>query len=114
MTNAELVSQMAEKSNITKKAAEAALKSLVETVHQALQGEGQLRIDGLGTFKVTERKARTGVNPRTGAKLDIPATKAPTFKAAAALKEAVKDMDKKELAARPVEQPAKKSEKKKK
>ncbi len=64
MTKAELVSQMAEKSNITKKAAEAALKSLIDTVHQALKDHGQLRIDGLGTFKVMERKARTGVNPR--------------------------------------------------
>jgi len=76
MTKAELVSQIAVKSDITKKAAEAALKGLIETVHQALKADGQLRIDGLGTFKVIDRMARTGVNPRTGAKLEIPATKA--------------------------------------
>ncbi len=95
MTKAELISEIAEKSDITKKSADAVLKALIETVHKALKEEGQLRIDGLGTFRVIERKARTGVNPRTGAKLAIPATKAATFKAAKALKEAVKGPEKK-------------------
>ena len=113
MTKAELVSQIAEKSDVTKKKAGAVLKSLIETVHQALKDDGQLRIDGLGTFKVIERKARTGVNPRTGAKLQIPAAKAPTFKAAMALKVAVKGPEKK-VEKTAAKKAAKKPEKKKK
>ena len=87
MNKAELVAEVAEKSNVTKKQADAMLKALIDTIHHAVKEGGQLRLDGLGTFKVIERKARTGVNPRTGAKLDIPATKAPTFRAAKDLKE---------------------------
>jgi DNA-binding protein HU-beta len=90
MTKAEIVSQIAEKSDVTKKVAETVLKSLIESVQEALKKEGQIRLDGLGTFRVMERKARTGVNPRTQAKIKIPATKAPAFRAAKALKDAVK------------------------
>ena len=91
MTKAELVSYVAKHSNLTKKATEAVLKSLIGAVHQALKEKGRIRIDGLGTFKVTERKARTGVNPRTGAKITIPAMSVPSFRATKALKEAVKE-----------------------
>jgi DNA-binding protein HU-beta len=90
MTKAELVSEIAEKSDVTKKAAEIMLKTFIESVHQALRETGEIRIDALGTFKVVERKARTGVNPQTGARMDIPATKAPAFRPAKALKDAVK------------------------
>jgi nucleoid DNA-binding protein len=90
MTKAELVSQVAEQSDLTKKTTEAVLKALISSIHRTLKEAGEIRIDGLGTFKVIERKARTGVNPQTGAKLDIPATKAPAFRAGKALKEAVK------------------------
>ncbi len=95
MTKAELVAQIATKSNVPKKGVEAVLKSLIESVQQALKKEGQIRLDGLGTFRVMERKARTGVNPRTGAKIKIPATKAPAFRAAKALKDGVKGTPKK-------------------
>ena len=94
MTKAELVSEIAGKADVTKKAAETMLKTLIESVHQALKETGEIRIDGLGTFKVVERKARTGVNPRTGDKLEIPATKAPAFRAAKSLKESVKEPEK--------------------
>jgi DNA-binding protein HU-beta len=90
MTKAELVSEIAQKSDVTKKVAETMLKTLIESVTGTLQETGEIRIDGLGTFKVVERKARTGVNPQTGAKMDIPATKVPAFRPAKSLKEAVK------------------------
>lgn len=90
MTKAELVSKIAEASDVTKKVAETMLKTLIESLHRTLKEGGEIRIDGLGTFKVMERKARTGVNPQTKAKINIPATKAPVFRAAKALKEAVK------------------------
>jgi DNA-binding protein HU-beta len=94
MTKAELVSDVAEKSNLTKKTTETMLKSLIGTIHESLKKSGEIRIDGLGTFKVTERKARAGVNPRTGAKMTIPAMKVPSFRAAKALKEAAKEPEK--------------------
>lgn len=109
MTKAELVSEVAQNSNVTKKAAESMLKSLIETIHHAMKEGGHLRLAGLGTFKVTERRARTGVNPRTGAKLQIPATKVPSFRAAKALKDAVAPPHKKAE-----RKPEKKVEKKKK
>lgn len=90
MTKAELVSEIAKKTEVTKKGVEAVLKSLVETVQQALKKDGQMRLGGLGTFRVVQRKARTGVNPQTRAKIKIPATKAPAFRASTALKEVVK------------------------
>jgi len=90
MTKADLVTKIAQDSEISKKAAEAALNCAVKTIIEALKEHGEIRIDKLGTFKVIERKARTGVNPRNGEKIQIPATKAPTFRAAQALKDAIK------------------------
>ena len=95
MTKAEIVSKLAEETKVTKKVAAAMLDSLVKTLHAGLKDGGKIRIDGLGSFVVVERKARTGVNPQTQAKIKIPATKAPAFRAAKALKEAVKEVPKK-------------------
>jgi predicted GIY-YIG superfamily endonuclease/nucleoid DNA-binding protein len=95
MTKAEIVSKLAEDAKVTKKVAGAMLDSLVKTLQVGLKDGGKIRIDGLGTFVVVDRKARTGVNPQTGAKLQIPATKVPAFRAAKALKEAVKAVPKK-------------------
>lgn len=94
MTKAELMAQVAKQTDLTQKKIEAVLKSIIEAIHDSLKKEGEIRIDGLGTLKVTERKARTGVNPRTKQKIQIPATKAPTFRPAKALKDAVKDLKK--------------------
>ena len=90
MTKAELVSKLAQDSKVTKKSANPMLNSLIAAVKESLKKEGKVRLDGLGTFVVAERKARTGVNPATKAKIKIPATKAPRFRAAQALKDSVK------------------------
>ena len=90
MTKSELITQLAKKTNVNKKGVESVLKSLIETVQQALKKDGQIRLDGLGTFRVIERKARTGVNPQTRAKMKIPAKKAPAFRAAKALRDSIK------------------------
>jgi DNA-binding protein HU-beta len=91
MTKAELVNRMAEEANITKKAAAAALHAFIETVHDALRKKtGRIRISDLGTYSVSKRKARTGVNPQTGKKIKIPAMTVPRFTAAKALKEIAK------------------------
>jgi DNA-binding protein HU-beta len=95
MTKKELVAKLAEETKVTKKVAGELLTSLVKTLQDGLKKAASIRIDGLGTFGVIHRKARTGVNPQTRAKIKIPATKAPKFRAAKALKDAVKGFAKK-------------------
>jgi len=91
MTKAELVNRMAEEANITKKAAASALNAFIGTVHDSLKKKsGRIRIADLGTFSVSKRKARTGVNPQTGKKIKIPAMTVPRFAASKALKEIAK------------------------
>jgi predicted GIY-YIG superfamily endonuclease/nucleoid DNA-binding protein len=101
MNKAELVSKLAEDTKVTKKVAAAMLNALVKTLHAGLKDGGKIRIDGLGTFAVVDRKARAGVNPRTKAKIKIPAIKAPVFRAAKALKEAVKPISQKLIELQP-------------
>ncbi len=95
MTKAELTAKLAEEANVTKKAAMAMLDSLVKTLQNGLKEGGSVRIDGLGTFAVADRKERNGVNPQTRAKIRIPARKAPVFRAAKALKDSLKPVPKK-------------------
>jgi DNA-binding protein HU-beta len=95
MTKAELVSKLSAETKVTKKVATGMLNCLVKTLQMGLKDGGKIRIDGLGTFAVADRKARNGVNPQTRAKIKIPATKAPVFRAAKALKDAVKVVPKK-------------------
>lgn len=89
MNKAELATKIAEKTGLKKTEAEKALKAFVDAVTEELVAGGDVRLVGFGTFAVKERGARTGVNPRTGAKMDIAASKAPTFKAGKAFKDAV-------------------------
>lgn len=89
MTKQELVAKMAADANITKKAAEDALNSFVKGVKESLKKGNNVTLIGFGTFGVSQRKARKGRNPQTGAEIKIPARKVPTFKAGKGLKEAV-------------------------
>jgi DNA-binding protein HU-beta len=90
MTKADLVARIAEESGVSKKAAGLALNSMVKAIHEVLKKGDKIRIADLGSFSVVKRQARQGVNPRTGKPIKIPATKAPKFAAAKALKEVVK------------------------
>ena len=91
MTKDELVKQMAKDATITKKAAADALSAVVGAIRDSLKmKDGKIRIADLGTFSVVKRKARSGVNPQTQAKMKIPAMTVPRFNAASALKTAVK------------------------
>ncbi|NLY44474.1 MAG: HU family DNA-binding protein [Tissierella sp.] len=90
MNKAELVASIAEKSNLTKKDAEAALNGFIKSVEEALAGGDKVQLVGFGTFEVRERKAREGRNPRNPQEIiKIPASNAPVFKAGKALKEVV-------------------------
>ena len=89
MTKTELVSVVADKAGLTKVDAARAVKALLDAVTACLTSGDKLSLVGFGTFSVSKRAARTGKNPRTGAKIDIPAANTPRFKAGKALKDAV-------------------------
>ena len=89
MTRTELVANVAEKANITKKDADKVLSAVFETIQQALVEGDKVQVIGFGTFEIRNRSARKGRNPQTGEEIDIPASKLPSFKAGKALKEAV-------------------------
>jgi len=90
MNKADLVSKMAEKSGLTKKDAEAALNAFMESVEGALEVGDKVQLVGFGTFEVRERKPRQGRNPRNPEQvIEIPASKAPVFKAGKTLKEKI-------------------------
>ena len=89
MNKAELITSMAEKSQLTKKDAEAALKAFIDSVQEALEGGDKVQLVGFGSFEVRKRAARKGRNPQTKEEIKIPASKAPVFKAGKALKDLV-------------------------
>ena len=89
MNKTELVAAMAEQAQISKKDAEAALKAFTDVVANELKASGKVQLVGFGTFEVSERAAREGRNPSTGATMTIAASKAPKFKAGKALKDAI-------------------------
>ena len=89
MNKADLVAAMAEKAGVSKKDAEASLKAFTDVVAEELKKGEKIQLVGFGTFEVSERAARTGINPQTGAEMTIAASKAPKFKAGKALKDSL-------------------------
>lgn len=89
MNKTELVAAIAEKSELSKKDAEKALKAFIDTVSEELQKGEKIQLVGFGTFETSKRAARTGKNPQTGKAIKIAACTAPKFKAGKALKDAV-------------------------
>ena len=90
MNKTELIATMAEKSKLTKKEAEAALKAFIETVEETLEKDDKVQLVGFGTFEPKVRKARTVRNPRTGEPISLDETTVPTFKAGKEFKEKLK------------------------
>ncbi|HGJ5858069.1 HU family DNA-binding protein [Arsenophonus nasoniae] len=90
MNKTELINQIAEKANLTKKDSEKALNALIETVTEALKAGDEVQLVGFGSFQVNQRAAREGRNPQTGKVIQIAAANVPSFKAGKTLKEAVK------------------------
>ena len=87
MNKTELIAAIAEKTALSKKDAEKAVKAFTDVVVEELQKGEKIQLVGFGTFEVSERAARTGRNPQTGAEMTIPASKAPKFKAGKAFKD---------------------------
>ncbi|MCL2697391.1 MAG: HU family DNA-binding protein [Oscillospiraceae bacterium] len=89
MTKADLITAVAQKAELTKKDADAALTAVIDSITEALKKGEKVQLVGFGSFEVRERAAREGVNPQTQKKIKIPASKVPAFKAGKALKDAV-------------------------
>lgn len=89
MTKTELISAVADKTEFTKKNAEAAVNAVIATITDALANGEKVSIVGFGTFEVRDRKEKQVINPQTKEKMTAPASKAPAFKAGQALKSAV-------------------------
>ena len=89
MNKTELVAEIAEKAELTKKDAEKALAAVIDAVTKAVKKGEKVQLVGFGTFEARVRAAREGVNPATGEKIKIAASKNPAFKAGKALKDAV-------------------------
>ncbi|WP_407276232.1 HU family DNA-binding protein [Halothiobacillus sp. DCM-1] len=89
MNKSELIDAIAAKSGLKKTESAAALDAFIDAVGEALKQGDQVTLVGFGTFLVREREARTGRNPRSGATIEIAASRLPSFKAGKGLKDAV-------------------------
>ena len=89
MNKSDVVEAVASKTGLSKKDSEAAIEAVIDAITGALQKGDQVAFTGFGTFRVTRRAARKGINPATGASIDIAASNSPKFKAGKSLKEAV-------------------------
>ena len=89
MNKTELIAAIAEKTELSRKDAEKALKAFTEVVEEELKKGEKIQLVGFGTFEVSERATREGRNPQTGETMQIAASKSPKFKAGKALKDAI-------------------------
>ncbi|MCL5772988.1 MAG: HU family DNA-binding protein [Firmicutes bacterium] len=90
MGKGELIELVSSKTKLSKKDSEKALNAVLDTIKDSLKKGNAVRLIPFGSFEVRERKARTGRNPQTGAKIHIRARKVPAFRAGKGLKEVVK------------------------
>ena len=94
MNKQELITSMAEKTNLNKTNSEKALSAFIESVQEALANGEKVQLIGFGTFETKERAARVGVNLRTKEKIEIPACKVPSFKPGKEFKEKINNASK--------------------
>lgn len=89
MNKNELIAAVADKAGLSKKDADKAVNAVVASITDALKGGEKVAVVGFGSFEVKSRPARVGRNPKDGSAIDIPASKAPVFKAGKTLKDSV-------------------------
>ncbi|MGN0623930.1 MAG: HU family DNA-binding protein [Oscillospiraceae bacterium] len=89
MTKAELINLIAEKGEYSKKDAEKALSTVIDSISETLANGEKISLVGFGTFEVRDRAAKDAINPLTKEPVHVPAKKVPAFKAGKALKDAV-------------------------
>ena len=90
MNKQDVVAKIAKDTGMTKTAASAAIESLIDGITRSLKKGDAVSFVGFGTFKISNRKARTARNPQTGEPIKIPKRRVPRFSAGKALKQAVK------------------------
>ena len=90
MTKDQLIEAVATKCGCSKKQTEECMEAVLDTITKTLQKGDKVVLTGFGAFVISHRKARAGVNPKTGAKIQIAAMKAPKFRAGKSLKDAVR------------------------
>jgi len=90
MNKAELVEEVANQTGLTKRTSREAVDAIISAITDSLSREERVTLVGFGTFQVRERRARTGVNPQTRERLDIPVKNVVRFKAGKGLREKVK------------------------
>jgi DNA-binding protein HU-beta len=90
VTKSEFVDQVASQSGLSKGDATKAVETALEVIESTLKGGGEINITGFGKFSVAERGARQGVNPQTGERIQIAASRVPKFSAGSALKKSIK------------------------
>ena len=90
MTKGEFVEQVAQEADLSKGEANKAVDAVLRVIEETMTRGGEINITGFGKFSVAERGARQGVNPQTGERINIAASKVPRFSPGSALKKAVK------------------------
>lgn len=90
MTKQEFISQVRERAGINNADATRAVDAVLDTISDTLRRGGEVAFTGFGKFSVSDRSARQGVNPQTGERIQIAASKVPRFSAGAKLKQTVK------------------------
>src|ERR1700736_6524104 len=103
MTKADLVDEVTRVTELPRKESEAAAQPIFESISSALQSDDKIEIRGFGSFRTRQRRGRTGRNPKTGAKVEVPPKKIPYFKPSKELKDYVNSPRPAEAAASPSE-----------
>jgi integration host factor subunit beta len=91
MTKADLVEEVAKVTELTRKDSEVIVDTMFESVIRALTAGDKLEVRGFGSFRVRQRNARVGRNPKTGEKVEVPAKRVPYFKPSKELKDLIND-----------------------
>ena len=87
MTKADLVEEVTRVTDLPRKESEAVVETIFDSIISALQADDKIEIRGFGSFRTRERRGRTGRNPKTGAKVEVPPKKIPYFKPSKELKD---------------------------
>jgi len=90
VTKSDFVQQVAQTSGLSKRDAKKAVDAVLESIQEVLSRGGEINFTGFGKFSVADRSARQGVNPQTGEKIQIAASRVPRFSAGSSLKSAIK------------------------
>lgn len=90
MKKQDFIKVVATKSGLSQDAVTKTLTSMIDVITSELKKGGEVNITGFGAWKVSQRAARNGVNPKTKEKMTIPATKTPVFRSGKTLKESIK------------------------